>query len=78
MRQGRARPDADVLRVGTDPGRRVAEHRVADLELRHVRADSFDVTRELDPERAPSRPAEPDEQPPQEGIGATKVRVALR
>ena len=54
------------------------KHRVAHLELRYLRTHGFHIARELDPERPPSRPADPGDQPPQEGIGCAKVHVALR
>jgi hypothetical protein len=56
----------------------LAEHLVADHELTNGRADGFDLAGKLDSERSRPRPAEPEDETPQEQIGATSVSVGLR
>ena len=63
---------ADVLGVRAEVARRLAEHLVADLELAHRRADGFDLAGQLDAERSPPRPAEPEDETPQEQVGAAE------
>ena len=64
--------------MGAEEARRTAEHRVADLELTDSGPDGFDLTGQVDAKRSPSRPAEPEEQSPEEWRGRADVNVALR
>src|SRR4051794_39734370 len=58
--------------------RRAPKDGIADVEAEHARTDRLDRAREVDAERGRSWPPKPEDQPPEERAGATRVRVCLR